>query len=191
MKRQVPPSTKAYLIRGAFYLVLLIAICALPFALAQRNASNPSGAEPAFHSYTAADQAGVFNGGSSPALLPWTTVANYPLFIENAAVATNGTYVYSGTGNSNGSVISTFYRYDPVGNSWTPLANVPIAVYLTRAVYASNTNSVYIFGGYDNDVFRDETQIYNIATNTWSAGAPMPDARAYSNLAYYPVNGKI
>jgi hypothetical protein len=37
MKKQVNPSVKAHLIRGAFYLVLLIALCAIPFALAQRN----------------------------------------------------------------------------------------------------------------------------------------------------------
>jgi hypothetical protein len=39
MKKQIGSSIKAHLIRGAFYLVLLIAICAIPFALAQRNAS--------------------------------------------------------------------------------------------------------------------------------------------------------
>src|SRR5438093_2452117 len=37
MKKQINPSIKAYLIRGAFYLLLLIAVCAIPFALAQRN----------------------------------------------------------------------------------------------------------------------------------------------------------
>src|SRR5213596_1773872 len=42
MKKQINPTTKAYLIRGAFYLLLLIAVCAIPFALAQRNATRPS-----------------------------------------------------------------------------------------------------------------------------------------------------
>src|SRR5262245_34274454 len=37
MKQQINSSTKAHLIRGAFYLVLLTAVCATPFALAQRN----------------------------------------------------------------------------------------------------------------------------------------------------------
>ena len=91
MKQQIKHSIKAYLIRGAFYLLLLIAICAIPFALAQRGAAKLSAAEQGSHSNGATDQAGVFNGGSSPALLPWTTVANYPQFIENAAVATNDT----------------------------------------------------------------------------------------------------
>src|SRR6478609_10438482 len=38
MKKQINPTIKAHLIRGAFYLLLLLAVCAVPFALAQRNA---------------------------------------------------------------------------------------------------------------------------------------------------------
>src|SRR5438067_5280739 len=38
MKKQINPSIKAHLIRGAFYLLLLLAVCAIPFTLAQRNA---------------------------------------------------------------------------------------------------------------------------------------------------------
>ena len=37
MKKQINPTIKAHLIRGAFYLILLVAVCAIPFALAQRN----------------------------------------------------------------------------------------------------------------------------------------------------------
>ena len=37
MKKQINPTIKAHLIRGAFYLLLLLAVCAVPFALAQRN----------------------------------------------------------------------------------------------------------------------------------------------------------
>jgi hypothetical protein len=42
MKKQINSSVKAHLIRGAFYLLLLIAVCAIPFALAQRNVSKPT-----------------------------------------------------------------------------------------------------------------------------------------------------
>src|SRR2546430_5049462 len=37
MKKQINPTIKAHLIRGAFYLLLLLAVCAIPFALGQRN----------------------------------------------------------------------------------------------------------------------------------------------------------
>ena len=39
MKKQINSTIKAHLIRGAFYLLLLVAVCAIPFALAQGNAT--------------------------------------------------------------------------------------------------------------------------------------------------------
>ena len=46
MKKQINPTIKAHLIRGAFYLLLLLAVCAIPFALAQRNAAKQSVPKP-------------------------------------------------------------------------------------------------------------------------------------------------
>ena len=40
MKKQINPTIKVYLIRGAFYLMLL-GVCAIPFALAQQSPINP------------------------------------------------------------------------------------------------------------------------------------------------------
>src|SRR3954465_11743804 len=37
MKKQINPNVKAHLVRGAFYLLLLLAVCVIPFALAQRT----------------------------------------------------------------------------------------------------------------------------------------------------------
>src|ERR1044072_3586773 len=37
MKKQITPTIKAPLIRSAFYVTLLLAVCVIPFALAQRN----------------------------------------------------------------------------------------------------------------------------------------------------------
>ena len=36
MKKQINPTIKAHLIRGAFYLLLLLAVCAIPFVLAEQ-----------------------------------------------------------------------------------------------------------------------------------------------------------
>ena len=47
MKKQINPTIKAHLIRGAFYLLLLLAVCAIPFALAQRNTTRRTGINPA------------------------------------------------------------------------------------------------------------------------------------------------
>src|SRR6478609_1306229 len=40
MKKQINPTIKAHLIRGAFYLLLLLAVCAIPFALARDGAKH-------------------------------------------------------------------------------------------------------------------------------------------------------
>ncbi len=42
MKKQINPTIKAHLIRSVFILLSLLAVCAIPFALAQRNSSNQS-----------------------------------------------------------------------------------------------------------------------------------------------------
>src|SRR5439155_27370292 len=46
MKRQIHPAGKAYLIRRAFYVLLLVAVWAMPFALAQRSAMRRSVDKP-------------------------------------------------------------------------------------------------------------------------------------------------
>ncbi|MGH7983918.1 MAG: PQQ-binding-like beta-propeller repeat protein [Candidatus Udaeobacter sp.] len=40
MEKQINPTSKVFLIRGAFYLILL-GVCAIPFALAQQSTTNP------------------------------------------------------------------------------------------------------------------------------------------------------
>src|SRR5436190_2970411 len=45
MKKQINPTVNAHLIRGAFYFLLLLAVCAIPFALAQRDTNKRSAAK--------------------------------------------------------------------------------------------------------------------------------------------------
>ena len=52
MKKQLNPTIKAHLIRSAFYLLLLLGVCAIPFALAQsRSAGLPGKAWLSQRSY--------------------------------------------------------------------------------------------------------------------------------------------
>ena len=41
MKKQINPNIQAHLAQSTFYLLLLLTVCALPFALGQRNATKP------------------------------------------------------------------------------------------------------------------------------------------------------
>ena len=120
-------------------------------------------------------------------------MANYPTLIESSAVASNGTFAYSAGGFANeiGATGAT-YRYDPVANTWTPLASMQTPAYDAAVAYAANVNKVFVFGG-DNDTsgVLNTTQIYDIASNTWTMGAAMPDFRIWARAAYYSANGKI
>ena len=61
------------------------------------------------------------------------------------------------------------------------------------AVYYPTTNKIYVFGGQEADsgVVYNLTQIYDIATDTWTAGPNMPDVRAFMASGYNPANDKI
>jgi hypothetical protein len=220
MKRQINSSIRAHLIRGAFYLLLLLAVCALPFALAKSRSrgtptnvtNNVSAAADSVETFSqsqlgnipaARPQDSTDTGGPDDANAlenlptvgcvpgPWTLAANYPFVLESPGVTSNGTFAYSAGGRA-ANTTNAFYRYDPVANTWTSLANMPTAEYAAGVAYAANVNKVYLFGGLDasNNLLRT-TQIYNIATNTWSTGAAMPAARFFSAALYYGANGKI
>src|SRR6266513_2913069 len=203
MKKQINPTIKAHLIRGAFYLLLLLAVCAIPFAMGQRNtkknvirpgvmppstgaATGTLGVPAKPHSPNTStlgrsqphsflgSLSRLFGRPGAPNFSPWTIVADYPVANESPAVASDGTFAYSAGGIND---TSGFHLYDPVANTWTALPNVPTGIFATRAVYAANTNSVYVFGGIDASfVVQNLTQIYNVGTGTWSNGTPMPDA---------------
>ncbi len=130
----------------------------------------------------------------TPNLGPWSVVANYPLSILQNSMVSDGTYAYSAGGTlgiNNPEGVSAFYRYDPVTNAWTQLPDMPHPVWGTRAAYAENTNSVYIFGGLSNGKILDSTLIYHIDSNSWTVGAPLPSPLFTPSVAYYPGNGKI
>src|SRR4029077_4318534 len=55
MKKQINPTIKAHLIRGAFYVLLLLAVCVIPFALGQRNTGQIA-ARPSFQGTSATSQ---------------------------------------------------------------------------------------------------------------------------------------
>jgi N-acetylneuraminic acid mutarotase len=98
-----------------------------------------------------------------------------------------GGYSFSAPGT-----INEFGSFDPVANDWTSLAPVPdLENAEASAVFAPNVNKLFVFGGENPDtvVVVNTTRIYDVATNTWSTGAPMPDIRAFMASGYF--NGKI
>ena len=130
--------------------------------------------------------------GGSPG--PWTQAAPVAIDHYGGFMDSDGTFAYEGGGYSfsAGGTINQFGKFNPATNTWTPLAPVPD---LTNAeasgVYAPNVNKLFVFGGDDptTGTVVNTTRIYDIATNTWSTGTPMPDVRAFMGSGYF--NGKI
>jgi N-acetylneuraminic acid mutarotase len=102
-------------------------------------------------------------------------------------VASDGANIYAFGGNTvGGAQHAEAYRYDPIANTWTALASMTTGPdYLFHAEYGGN-GKIYVMGGENGGTLN---RIYDIATNTWSAGAPVPECVLDYGHAYY--NGKV
>src|SRR4029077_390785 len=125
---------------------------------------------------------------------PWTQAAPVAIDHYGGFMDSDGTFAYEGGGYSfsAGGTINQFGKFNPATNTWTPLAPVPdLNNAEASGVYAPNVNKLFVFGGDDptTGTVVNTTRIYDIATNTWSTGMPMPDVRAFMASGYF--NGKI
>ncbi len=120
----------------------------------------------------------------SQSLGPWISGTARPVAVYGSAAASDGQYVYVAGGHSLSGPVSQFIRYDPVAQSWAPLADLPTAVDNALAVFGQG--KVFVLGG--NDSSGNPTNlnhIYDIASNTWSAGLNMPGARQQMAGGYF------
>jgi len=164
----------AHLPRGAFYV--LLAVCVIPFAPTATGTPSPTP---------------TCTPGGTPE--PWTPATPVAIDHYGGFMDSNGTVAYEGGGYrflvDN---VNQFGRFDPIANTWTPLAPVPdLNNAMASCVYAPNVNKLFVFGGerVPTPTVVNTTRIYDIGTNTWSTGAAMPDVRAFMGSGYY--NGKI
>ena len=134
---------------------------------------------------------GGFGGGQveefNPATSSWTTrgarLAPPRLFFgaaswEGKIYAIGGVDLSIPQGGLENGVSPRNEVYDPTLDVWTALAPVPAPVAINSATVAYQ-GKIYVFGGV-NRFFSVSSllHIYDIASNTWSAGAPMATARA-------------
>ena len=96
------------------------------------------------------------------------------------ATASDGTYVYAFGGyhfpEAVGSTLDTVYRYDPAANSWTTLASdAASGAHRVGRLLPADEQDLRLRRSDPRLRIRsstyDTTLIYDIATNTWSAGA--------------------
>ena len=107
----------------------------------------------------------------------WTAAANNPTARYGNSGASDGTFFYSIGGNLLGPMTPNVDRYDPVANTWTARAPIPVPVQDAPAVFVAG--KIYVIGGLDanTNVVFNNLQIYDIAANSWSAGAALPALR--------------
>src|SRR6476660_1966720 len=128
MKR-ASPSIKAYIIRRAFYLLLLLAVCVIPFALAQRTTPIAAAAEPTIVSETSPRAAAtpcnkIYNiGGSNLGGLTnttriyctcadtWSTGAPCPASLSGHAIGFWDGIIFVAGGFDGVSAVNTLYIY--------------------------------------------------------------------------------
>src|SRR5207245_7209752 len=138
-------------------------------------------------------------GGGTPTPTPtctpgpqqWSEVAPYPFAARGPFCVSDGTFYYTGGGYDGANVHSDLFKYDPVANTYTPLASAPDQFYLGQAVYYPANNKIYSIAGFGLGIQTTTTRIYDIASNSWTTGAPIPEPNGLSDHATAYFNGKI
>ena len=126
---------------------------------------------------------------------PWVATQAMALDLYAAAGASDGTYSYhfGGFTFSQSLTVAVVNRYNPATNFWASMAPMPQAAIMATAVYYPTTNKIYVFGGSDGSTGSayNITRIYDIASNTWTTGANMPNVHTFAAGGYIPATGKI
>jgi len=133
----------------------------------------------------------------------WQVKAPMPVYEAGGAADSDGSAAYvAGGWLDPGRRTNGLYKYVLSTGTWSSLSGMPDTNAAASAVYYPPANKLYVFGGEVRANGRPtpsrrsysvsaRTRIYDIASDTWSMGAPMPDGRKLAASGYDPVNGKI
>ena len=132
-----------------------------------------------------------------PALDTWTKKKPIPVPVHHQAQTSyNGKlYVFGGClrGISGEGASQNAWEYDPAEDTWRPLA--PIPVKRCSAIAEQVDGKIYLIGGLEpmengrGTRVTGLNQMYDPASNTWTARSPMPTTR--NHAASGVANGKI
>jgi hypothetical protein len=145
VKKRINPGIKAHLIRGACYLLLLLAVCVIPFALAQRNATSQSVSK-----LGSASKRLVGVGNALPATIIVVTNTNDsgPGSLRNALAIANDGDTIDATGVS-GTILLTSGELQITHNvtiNGPGVGNLTVNGNATSRVFENFASNVIIFG---------------------------------------------
>ena len=112
----------------------------------------------------------------------WTSIAPLPAALEFPTAVSDGTFVYilGGALTGTGTPQTTVYRYDPVANTYAPMAPFTTGTWNQAAAFLNG--KIYKFAGTGPaTASTDVLEIYDVASNTWSLGAPYPMAVSFAS----------
>jgi len=112
----------------------------------------------------------------------WTPIAPYPSAcgVESASAVTNGTFIYIMNGSTFCPLTysTDVYRYDPNTDTYTQLTSNTVGTWTQTAVYLNG--KIYKMGGKNASDYQTALEVYDIATDTWSLGFPLPEPTGFA-----------
>ncbi|MEO8150361.1 MAG: kelch repeat-containing protein, partial [Bacteroidia bacterium] len=110
----------------------------------------------------------------------WTPIAPLPAALEFPRAVTDGTdiYILGGFSSNTSTAQTSVYRYNVGSDSYTTLAPFTTGVWNESVVYLNG--KIYKFCGTSlSSASTSVLEIYDIAGNSWTTGAPYPIALSY------------
>jgi N-acetylneuraminic acid mutarotase len=113
----------------------------------------------------------------------WSTLAPFPGTVVNGATLATVNGILYALGSGDATHPNTMYKYDPLANAWTALADMQVC--RQGPGVAVVDGKIYVVGGIDvsvGEVASNTVQIYDPGTNSWSDGVAMPAARMWPGV---------
>jgi hypothetical protein len=110
----------------------------------------------------------------------WTDIAPLPAALEFPTAVSDGTFIYilGGALTGTGTPQTSVYKYDPVMNTYTTLAPFTTGTWNQAVAYLGG--KIYKFAGTGPATASTNVlEIYDIATNMWTLGAPYPELSSF------------
>lgn len=126
---------------------------------------------------------------NSPTPLPgWQRLADMPTARSDLALVPFGEYFYAIGGRDYEKICDIVERFDPLNNTWTPLAAKPTAASEMQGAVLGGR--IYVPGGCDGQgVPTEVTEVYDIERNLWVEAEPLP--YPLSHYALVSFEGKL
>ena len=172
MKTHDNRAIKAHLIRGASYLLLFVAIGAIPLSLAQRDGTKRGVANPASDASMAVKFAAA-SPGNGTAQATKLSGAHSKAALQPYAGSRLLPYdgrIVGGTPTPTPTSSPTCIPVTP--GPWMTASPYPTTI--RRYGFAQTATHLYVFGGVSDSTPVNAVNRFNLATGTWEPRAPMP-----------------